>query len=52
MDVECSDDLVEVLSSFAYERLLFWFEVLSLKRQFGQVAVRALREAASWAVVS
>ena len=51
-DVECSAGLAGQVSRFAHDQLLFWFEVLSLKRQFGRVAVRALRDVASWVNVS
>ncbi|OCB87982.1 WD40 repeat-like protein [Sanghuangporus baumii] len=46
-----SSDLHGRLSYFAYRRLLFWFEVLSLLKLFGRVATCSLREAmATWIV--
>ena len=42
-----SPELLIKLSDFAYSRLLFWFEVLSLMGSFGR-AIHALFEAVTW----
>ena len=42
--------LLDALAEFAYERLLFWFEVMSFLRKFRIVVSQALLRVASWAV--
>ena len=49
--VSYSHDLLNMLSDFAHERLLFWYEVLSLGNQF-RVASPALLSASTWVIVS
>ena len=51
-DVSYSPELFGMLSDFAKERLLFWFEVLSLTGSFGRVATDALTVASDWSKVS
>ncbi|OCB89253.1 WD40 repeat-like protein [Sanghuangporus baumii] len=51
-DAPYSSDLSEKLLGFAYHRLLFWFEVLSLPQVFGRAATRALTAISSWAGVA
>ncbi|KAL5522012.1 hypothetical protein ACEPAF_1868 [Sanghuangporus sanghuang] len=41
-------DMLKNLTDFAHQRLLFWFEVLSLVKSFGRIASRALIDAAEW----
>lgn len=40
------------LSDFAFQHLLFWFEVLSVFSVFNRVATQSLQDGASWAAVS
>lgn len=47
-----SPGILDKLSTFAHCRLLFWFEVISLVREFGRVASYALGDAALWSEVS
>ncbi|OCB85826.1 WD40 repeat-like protein [Sanghuangporus baumii] len=47
-DVPYAPDLLVKLSDFAYHRLLFWFEVLSLVKAFGRIASHVLSNAAKW----
>ncbi|KAL5480301.1 hypothetical protein ACEPAI_1571 [Sanghuangporus weigelae] len=47
-DVSYSPYLLDKLSDFAYKRLVFWFEVLSLVEMFGRVASRSLLQAVMW----
>ena len=47
-----SPELFQMLSDFAYNRLLFWFEMLGLTKTFGRVAPRALFDASRWSEVS
>ncbi|KAL5523364.1 hypothetical protein ACEPAF_1631 [Sanghuangporus sanghuang] len=44
----CSPELIDKLSSFTYQHLLFWFEALSLLRMFARVAGDVLTSAAAW----
>ena len=50
VEAPASSSLLDALSAFAHERLLFWFEVMSLLRKFRAVVSRALLRVASWAV--
>ena len=50
VEASASSRLLEALSAFAYERLLFWFEVMSLLGKFRIVVSQALLRTASWAV--
>lgn len=51
-DVTFCDDLLKQLTKFAHEHLLYWFEVLSLTKNFYHLAVQALRDAIEWIGVS
>lgn len=46
-----SRELSDQLSAFSYQKLLFWFEVLSLLKTFGRVAGQSLLYASIWAKV-
>ncbi|KAL5521321.1 hypothetical protein ACEPAG_9245 [Sanghuangporus baumii] len=48
LDTPYSSDIHDKLSEFAYQRLLFWLETLSLVKRFDRIASRALRDAAGW----
>ena len=51
-DVPYSQELCEQLKSFAYVRLLFWFEVLSLTKTFSNHVGTALLYTIQWVGVS
>lgn len=51
-EVPFSIDLLRRLSTFTLEQLLFWFEVLSLTKDFYHIPGGCLREAISWIPVS
>ena len=51
-DVPYSQELCEQLKSFAYVRLLFWFEVLSLTDTFSNHVGTALLYTIQWVGVS
>ena len=51
-EISCSSELLRMVSEFAYIRLLFWFEVLSLIKMFGRVVPQALSDASRWCEVS
>ena len=51
-EIPCSSELLDAVTDFAYNRLLFWFEVLSLVKMFGRVSSQALSGASRWCEVS
>ncbi|EJC99864.1 WD40 repeat-like protein [Fomitiporia mediterranea MF3/22] len=48
IDAPYSPELLDELTSFTRRRLLYWFEVISLKGLVHSVAGRALMDAAAW----
>lgn len=48
LDTPSSYDLVDKLSAFTHGYLLYWFEVLSLKKDFYHTSVSCLRDAIAW----
>ena len=50
VEVPVGSSLIDAVSRFAYERLLFWFEAMSLTEKFRVNASHALLRAASWTV--
>ncbi|KAL5522077.1 hypothetical protein ACEPAF_1934 [Sanghuangporus sanghuang] len=47
-DAPYSPDVFKGLNDFVHQRLLFWFEVLSLINSFGRIASHALLDAVKW----
>lgn len=50
--IEISPEVLERLRAFLSEKLLFWFEILSLLKEFSRVASQALLQAINWVSVS
>lgn len=51
-DAEFSDEVLECLREFLNSNLLYWFEILSLTKEFSRVAHSALSIAIEWVSVS
>ena len=51
-DSEYSEEVLELLRSFLHQHLLYWFEILSVTKEFTRVAHPALSIAIDWASVS